>query len=124
MAKKPSLTPSRSHSPRAAVTADRFKRLHRLLQLLATRPQTRDTLSRRLDLDVRGFYRDLEVLREAGVRVTLASGKYGLGVDLDQALDQLPFPDPLLTYGEARILGRGNTSANRKLREQIERVVR
>ena len=41
---------------------------------------------------------------------------------MDSALGRLPFPDPQLTYGEARALSAGRTSAHRKLREQVERL--
>ena len=49
------------------VTADRAARLYRLLQLLSRGPQPRATLIRRLRLNIRGFYRDLDLLRKAGV---------------------------------------------------------
>jgi hypothetical protein len=108
---------------RAAVTAERFTRLHRLLRLLAEAPQTRQALARRLRIDVRGFYRDLELLRTAGVTVTLQESNYSLSGPLDDALALLPFPDPHLTLGEAMQLARGRGAANRRLREQVDRLV-
>jgi hypothetical protein len=73
-----------------------------------------------LDVDVRGFYRDLELLRGAGINITLQAGAYGLDADLKEALAQLPFPDPHLTLGEARQLARGRTRAHRYLEQQLE----
>jgi predicted DNA-binding transcriptional regulator YafY len=108
--------------PRAAVTVERFARLYCLLNLLAAGPQTRARLTRSLKLDVRGFYRDLELLRKAGITVTLAEGRYTLAGDVEDALARLPFPDPLLTLGEAVQLARGRTAAHRKLRGQIEQI--
>jgi hypothetical protein len=125
MAKKRSSRPPAAPpaEARAAVTAERFARLYRLLQFLAGGPQTRDRLTRTLRLDVRGFYRDLELLRAAGIGVALEEGRYGLVGELEDALARLPFPDPHLTLGEARQLAKGRSRAHRYLQEQIERVV-
>jgi predicted DNA-binding transcriptional regulator YafY len=79
----------------------------------------RDALARKLGVDVRGFYRDLGVLRAAGIDVSLTRGGYRLNGDLDEALSRIPFPDPLLTLGEARLLAKGKSAAHRKLREQL-----
>src|SRR5262249_3917198 len=54
---------------RAAVTEERFVRLRRLIGLLAEGPKSRIALARQLGIDVRGFYRDLELLRAVGVPV-------------------------------------------------------
>jgi len=109
----------REAAPKSAVTPERFARLVRLVRLLAEKPQPRAALSRRLRLDVRGFYRDLELVRAAGVAVTLAAGQYGLEGRLDAALAALPFPDPHLTFGEAAQLSKGRTAAHRKLRDLL-----
>jgi predicted DNA-binding transcriptional regulator YafY len=119
--------PPRAASPAAApdrsgVTAERFARLHRLLLLLARKPQPREALARQLRLDVRGFYRDLELLRTSGIRVTLEKGRYELADDTDEAAARLPFPDPHLTLGEARQLAKGRSAVHRKLQAQIDRA--
>src|SRR5262245_27003202 len=74
---------AKKRSPRVspalkAVTDERARRLARLLQLLGAGPQTRAALTRHLRLDVRGFYRDLELLRAAGIAVTLENRRYVL----------------------------------------------
>jgi hypothetical protein len=102
------------------VTPERFRRLYRLLGLLGEGSQTRPLLLRRLHLDVRGFYRDLEALRAAGVSVTVEQGRYSLAEPADEARDRLPFPDPHLTLREFRQLATGRSVAHRKLREQVE----
>jgi hypothetical protein len=107
----------------SGVTAERFTRLYRLVQLLASGPQPRTTLARRLRLDVRGFYRDLELLRAAGLPVTLSEGRYGLEGKVRDALARLPFPDPHLTYGDVLLLAKGRTAVHKKLRDHIARVV-
>jgi predicted DNA-binding transcriptional regulator YafY len=107
-----------------AVTDERAARLYHLLQLLARSPQSRDTLTRQLGTDVRGFYRDLKLLRDARIAVPLRDGRYVLAEDLDEAVERLPFPDPILTLGEARLLARGRSAAHRKLQKKIEQIVK
>jgi hypothetical protein len=119
---------AKKRSPRVspalkAVTDERARRLARLLRLLGTGPQTRAALTRHLRLDVRGFYRDLELLRAAGIAVTLENRRYVLDEPVPQAIDRLPFPDPHLTLGEARQLARGRTAAHRKLQAQVRTVL-
>lgn len=106
----------------ASVTSERAGRLFRLLSLLAAGPQSRKTLTRRLRLGVRGFYRDLGVLRQAGIHVALNNGKYALVDDPVQAIERLPFPDPGLTLGEARQLARGRSPVHQKIRVQLDRI--
>src|SRR5262249_61621323 len=98
---------------RAGITPERFARLHRLVEFLRAGPRTRERLTRHLKLDVRGFYRDLELLPAAGIRGTLAEGEYALEGDAGDAVARLPFPDPHLTLGEARQLARGRSAAHR-----------
>lgn len=107
----------------AGVTPERFVRLYRMVQLLAAGPQSREALARRLRLDVRGFYRDLDLLRSSGVAVSLESGRYTLEQKAVDALGRLPFPDPHLTLGEARALAKGRSQTHRSLAQTITRVV-
>ncbi len=120
MAKKQKPAPT----PATVVTAERAGRLYHLLTLLGQGPQTRAVLMRRLRLGIRGFYRDLEVLREVGIAVSVEKRRYTLAGDVDEAIDSLPFPDPGLTLGEARQLARGRTRAHRKLKRLIEQIVK
>ena len=122
MAKKRK-TPVKTTPVSAGVTPERFVRLYRMVQLLAGSPHTRESIARRLRLDVRGFYRDLDLLRSAGVLVTLERGRYRLDQDGEDALALLPFPDPHLTLGAARTLARGRTQAHRTLAEAITRAL-
>jgi predicted DNA-binding transcriptional regulator YafY len=124
MARKRVATPKASKpatpAERPAVTAERFVRLHRLLHFLAAGPQTRARITRQFKLDVRAFYRELELLRGAGIAVSLAEGRYGLDEDVDEAAARLPFPDPHLTLGEATQLARGRGPAQRKLKQFLQ----
>jgi predicted DNA-binding transcriptional regulator YafY len=103
-----------------SLTSLRAARLYRLLTLLRTGPQTRGFLLRRLKLDIRGFYRDLEALRALGIEVTTSDEtKYALVGDPDDALAKLPFPDPGLNVRDALQLANGSTAAHRKLKQRL-----
>jgi predicted DNA-binding transcriptional regulator YafY len=120
------MTKKRAAAPptpeRSAVTPERFARLVRLLHLLADKPLNREVLTRRLKIDVRGFYRDLGLIRTAGIMIALEDGRYHLSNNVEAALGLLPFPDPHLALAEARLLAKGRSPAHKKLRELIERI--
>jgi hypothetical protein len=106
------------------VTPDRAARLYRLLQLLGRKPYAREVLLRRLRLNVRGFYRDLETLQKLGITIGLGPRGYALGLARDEALALLPFPDPGLTFAEAEQLAKGRTAAHRKLKQFIAQMIK
>jgi predicted DNA-binding transcriptional regulator YafY len=122
MAKKRK-SPAKPITPVATVTTERFVRLYRMVKLLAGGSQTRETLTRRLHLDVRGFYRDLDLLRSSGVSITLTEGRYTLEQNTEDALALLPFPDPRLTLGAAQTLAKGRSPVHRALAETIARII-
>ena len=103
------------------LTPLRAARLYRLLTLLGTGPQTRNFLLRRLKIDVRGFYRDLEALRLLEIDITMTGDetRYALVGELDDALAKLPFPDPGLNVRDALQLSNGSTAAHRKLKQRV-----
>lgn len=105
------------------VTTERAARLHRLVKMLAVEPQTRDVLRRQLRMDVRSFYRDLEVLRTCGIELPLRNRHYVLQTDEKTAVGRLPFPDPHLSLSEALQLAQGRTPAHRKLKALVKLVV-
>ena len=115
--RKPARAPSAT-----TITRQRAGRLYRLLALLGEKPQTRAGVTRRLRQNLRGFYRDLEVLRRFGIEVELANGRYALTGAAGDAQGRLPFPDPGLSLGEALQLAKGRTAAHRKLRDQIAEI--
>jgi hypothetical protein len=104
-----------------SLTSLRAARLYRLLMLLGSGPQTRSLLLRRLKLDIRGFYRDLETLKALGIEWTTTGDdpKYALVGELDDALAKLPFPDPGLNVRDALQLANGSTAAHRKLKQRV-----
>jgi hypothetical protein len=106
-----------------ALTPQRAARICKLLRLLGQKPMTRPALTRGLGLDVRGFYRDLEWLRKAGIAVVLEDGRYRLTEAADKVIARLPFPDPHLTLGEALQLAKGRTAAHRRLKQLVAAIV-
>ena len=112
-----------AHALVTAMTAERAARVYRLLTLLGQAAQTREGIMRRLRLGIRGFYRDMDILRAVGIVVERQGGRYVLAGDLLKAIDRLPFPDPGLNLREARQLSKGRTPAHRKLRDQIDRII-
>jgi predicted DNA-binding transcriptional regulator YafY len=115
---------SRPRPASKAVTAERAARLCRLVRLLGTGPQPRERLMRRLRLDIRSFYRDLELVRAAGVAVWLVEGNYVLEEAAAAAVARLPFPDPHLTLGEAQELAKGRGRTQQKLKAQLAKITR
>jgi len=106
------------------LTAPRAARLYRLLTVLGDGSQTRRVLLLRMKVDVRGFYRDLELLRELRLDISLGpDNRYALPVSLDEALGRLPFPDPGLSVRDVLQLCNGNTSAHRKLKQSVATVL-
>jgi hypothetical protein len=102
------------------LTGQRAARLFRLLTLLGGGPLTRHQILRKLRIDVRGFYRDLEALRNLGVEVLSGDdNRYSLVIDLDEALARLPFPDPRLNFRDVQQLVKGETAGHRKLKQRL-----
>jgi predicted DNA-binding transcriptional regulator YafY len=110
--------------PSKTVTLERAIRLHQLVRVLAQEPKTRPALLQRLNVDIRTFYRDLEVLRECRISVRLTKKRYGLEEKIATAVNRLPFPDPNLTLGEAMQLAKGRTPVHRKLARVVKQIMR
>jgi predicted DNA-binding transcriptional regulator YafY len=107
-----------------AVTADRVARLYRLVSILSGRPVPRPVLLRRIGMNQRSFYRDIEFLRSIGIGVVAADSRYALDLDFDAALARLPFPDPYLTLGQAIVLARGKSSAHKALQKRVKDITK
>jgi hypothetical protein len=107
-----------------AVTLERAARLYRLVGFLADGARTRKAILQRLGIDIRTFYRDLELLRACRVSVALAGRKYLLETASARARLALPFPDPGLTLGEAQVLAKGKDKVHQKLRGLLRAIVR
>lgn len=101
------------------LTASRVTRLFTFLNLVAGTPRMRSVILKKLKIDVRSFYRDLEVLRTLGIVVTTEGERHHLSTPLSDALARLPFPDPGLSFQEAMTLANGRTDAHKKLRARL-----
>ncbi|HEY1859962.1 MAG TPA: hypothetical protein VGG61_06390 [Gemmataceae bacterium] len=111
------------NAEKPTVTIERAARLYQMLKLLGQGPQARGMLARRLRLDVRGFYRDLELLRAVGIVVEADARRYRLLGSLEDAINRLPLPDPHLTLGEAARLAVGRNPAHRKIAAHLNRIL-
>jgi biotin operon repressor len=108
-----------------AITATRATRLYKLLTLLDGSTRARTTLLKKLNIDIRSFYRDVELIRELGIVVESQGDRYRLVSTLDSALDLLPFPDPGLSFRDVMQLSQGaKTVSQKKLRTRLSEVTR
>ncbi len=106
-----------------AVSLERAARLYRLLRLLENGAKTRAAILKRLRIDIRTFYRDLELLRDCDIEVALQNRRYALTDDPAAAIKKLPLPDPTLTLGEATILAKGRTQVHRRLKHLLKQIM-
>ncbi len=83
------------------VTPNRAGRLHHLVVLLAQGISDRDVLLKRLEIGIRTFYRELEMLKRCGIKVRRDGRVYQLKTTRSDAEGMLPFPDPQLSFAEA-----------------------
>ena len=101
----------------------RAARLHHLVMLLAESPRTRDVILARLQVGLRTFYRELELLKRCGVKIQQKNKAYTLLATAEQAEGKLPFPDPQLSFAEMAELSRCSGDAGRRLAEMLANVV-
>ena len=106
-----------------SVTPERATRFAKLIRSIARVPRERDELLKKLHVDLRGFYRDVQTLRALSIDIKNRGSVYFLGEDADEARAKLPCPDPQLTVAELRTLARGTTDAHRKLKRLLETIV-
>ncbi len=106
-----------------AISPQRATRFYRLISWLAQGHQTRDAITKKLKVDERSFYRDLERLRSLGINVTAEDNKYTLEGTLEIALTKLPFPDPGLSMNDALTLAKGTSAAHKRFREYLNTIL-
>jgi hypothetical protein len=94
-----------------------------LLAHVAADSRTRQSLLSKLKVDLRGFYRDLELLRTLGIEIQSDGDRYRLAGTLDDAFARLPFPDPGLSLRDALQLANGRGDAHRKLQSRINSFI-
>jgi predicted DNA-binding transcriptional regulator YafY len=113
-----------SAAKRMRVSGQRAGRLYKLLKQLEKGPASRTQLVKRLKVGTRTFYRDIDLLRECGVKVETENDGYSLKTTLDAALQKLPFPDPQLTFGDVVTLQKGRTQSHKKLKGLLDNMTR
>jgi predicted DNA-binding transcriptional regulator YafY len=105
------------------IASHRASRLYKLVTLIGEKAKTRETLLRKLKIDVRCFYRDLEFLRLLGIAIATTAGEYHLGGSLEDALGRIPFPDPCFSVRDAIQLVNGSAAVKKKLKKKLESVI-
>lgn len=108
----------------SSVSLERAARLYRMVEYLGGGARTRSQILTKLKIDIRTFYRDLELMRLCHVEVTLDNRKYALVISPRDAQLALPFPDPTLTLGEAQQLAKGRSKIHQKLRDLLKQIIK
>ncbi|WZO96699.1 hypothetical protein EP7_003704 [Isosphaeraceae bacterium EP7] len=86
-------------------------------------PKSRDALMQNLGIGLRTFYRELQLLKRCGIRVSLSEKTYRLHATLEHAQGRLPFPDPRLSFAEAQELVEGSGPASSRILELLNKVM-
>lgn len=104
------------------ITRRRASRLHALVRLLEERPRPRDEILKALEIGLRTFYRELDLLKRRGVKIRHKDRLYSLAADPRDPAGKLPFPDPQLSFAEIAELARCDCDAGRRLAALLESV--
>jgi predicted DNA-binding transcriptional regulator YafY len=104
------------------ITLQRASRLYRLVRFL-TQARKRPEILAELRLGLRTFYRELELLKRCGIKVSYKTKIYQLAPTTDAAEGRLPFPDPQLTFSEMAELARHPGPVAKRLAELLETVI-
>lgn len=115
--------PSIRRRPSVHITLQRAARLHRLVWYLAEAPRTRELILSHLNIGLRTFYRELDLLRRCGVKLRHRNKQYLLLATGEQAGGRLPFPDPQLSFAEMAELATCPCSAGKRLAELLAAVI-
>ena len=115
--------PSTRRRPSVHITLQRAARLHRLVWFLAETPRTRDAILSNLNIGLRTFYRELELLKRCGVKVRHRNKQYTLLATAKHAEGRLPFPDPQLSFAEMAELAACPCAAGRRLADLLATVI-
>jgi hypothetical protein len=114
---------SRQRRPSVPITPPRAARLYRFVRFLAEAPRDRLAVLTELQIGLRTFYRELELLRRCGVKVRQRSKLYFLLATAEEAEGRLPFPDPQLSFAEMAELARCDCPAGRRLADLLAEVI-
>jgi biotin operon repressor len=104
------------------ISLGRAARLFTLIGLLGQAPASRESLLKTLGIGLRTYYRELQLLKKCGIRVSLSKKLYHLHMRPELAQGRLPFPDPKLSFAEIQELVTGQGPAALRLLELLNRV--
>jgi predicted DNA-binding transcriptional regulator YafY len=110
--------------PVVQITLGRASRLYQLVTWLEIEPRIREELLERLEIGLRTFYRELDLLKRCGIKVKREGKAYALRTTLAEAETRLPFPDPQLSFAEMAELARLPGEAARRLDEIYKAVIK
>jgi hypothetical protein len=109
--------------PSVHITLQRAARLHRLVRFLAQASRTREVILSQLNIGLRTFYRELELLKKCGIKIRHKQRQYGMQTTAEQAEGLLPFPDPQLSFAEMAELSSCPCEAGKRLADLLASVV-
>lgn len=116
-------TTSGRRRPAVHITLGRAARLHGLVTELGGGPKGREALLSALNMGLRTFYRELELLKKCGIKIRLEKRLYVLKTTAVEAEGRLPFPDPQLSFAEMGELSRLPGDAAARLAGLLASVV-
>ena len=114
---------SQHRRPSVRITLPRAARLHRLVRFLDEAPRSRPAILSELQIGLRTFYRELELLKRCGVKVRQRSRRYLLLTNAEEAEGRLPFPNPHLSFAEMAELARCDCPAGNRLADLLAQVI-
>jgi predicted DNA-binding transcriptional regulator YafY len=109
--------------PVVQITLGRASRLHRLVTMLEVEATSREALLELLEVGLRTFYRELDLLKKCGIKVKRDGKSYLLRSTMADAETRLPFPDPQLSFAEMAELARLPGDAAKRLAEIYKSVI-
>ncbi len=109
--------------PSVHITMVRAARLHRMVVFLEEGARSRELLLAELNVGLRTFYRELELLKRCGIKIRLDGKNYALKTTTSEAEERLPFPDPQLSFAEMAELSRGTGDAATRMAALYAQVV-
>lgn len=116
-------SPNPRKRPSVHITLQRAARLLRLVRFLSDASRSRETILASLQIGLRTFYREIELLNRCGVKIRNKEKLYVLQSTAEQAEGRLPFPDPQLSFAEMAELARCPGEAGQRLAALLASVV-
>jgi predicted DNA-binding transcriptional regulator YafY len=104
------------------VTQERVRRLAKLIKLMGKTLKPRLLLLEKLGVDQRSFFRDIKLLRDRGIAITMSGDKYKLDITPEAAFDLLPAPQLELSMADLKHLAKGNAEVHVRVQQMLEKL--